>query len=292
MDKHKKREVEWSFSFEGIGEKLEELGEHLQEKFGDGFPRFGAGDVEVKTASFSEPVGEATSARIALGGYVGHTTVEALGDSENLFEADLRYLGEIEFKAAGESEKNISLRHKGSNINMGCGWGRKLDLRTDVRLNPNIPLHLEIDGGVGKSKLDLSGLQLTGLNIDGGVGKTNLRLPAMDESYHVNIDVGVGANHIYISEGAAMVLNVDGGVGATVIYVPASAAVQIDVDGTLGGVGVPRHFKPMSGGKDFMTRSGAWQTQGFSEAERQIVIRFDGGVGKLVVRTEPKVEFV
>ncbi len=243
------------------------------------------GDYEVKTASFSEPVGDARSAEVSLNLSVGRTTVSPLRDSSNLIEADLSYLGEVEFRAEGESHKVVELRHvRGVQAQFPfdfLGWAAPGgELTWDIGLSPNVDLNLTIGGGVGDASIDLSGLQLTDLTVNSGVGTIALTVPATGERYAATINSGVGDFTLTVAEGAAVELDINGGVGGFTIDVPDGAAVRLEANTGLGDVSVPGWLSRVSGDAD----NGVWETENFSGAENQISIQFDGGIGGLTIR--------
>ena len=284
MAKRKNRQTEWTFSFADLGEKL-------SAKFNETFGRGSMIDeADIQTASFHEPRGETTSARVILDGGLGRTTVTALAaSSDNLFEADLRYLGDVDFEVTGDKEKTLVLNNRHHQVRVWNVRGKQTpDLYTDVRLHPSLPLWLQVNGDIGKGELDLSGLNLMGLDLEGGIGKVDVDLPANSNNYRVQVDGGVGKTTLHIPDGATPIVDIDGGMGATHIVVPATAAVQINVDGKIGGVDVPKGYKRVRKGSDFIARSGTWQSPHVAESEEQIIIRCDGGVGKLVVTTRPE----
>ncbi len=246
-----------------------------------------AGNYEVETAAFSEPVGDARSAEVTLNLSVGRATVTALNDSTALIDADLTYVGEVEFQAEGETDKTIrlGLREGFNGFNFTgpfdfFGWlGSEDELHWDIGLSPDVDLRLAINGGVGEANLDLSGLQLTALDANIGVGKINLILPAAS-GYTAQVDGGVGEVDITIEEGASLTLDINSGVGGVSIDVPDGAAVRLEADPGLGGVETPGWLALVSGDDD----DGVWETEGFSRADSRITITFDGGIGGLTIR--------
>jgi hypothetical protein len=268
-------ETEWSFSFDKIADK-----------FGDAF-----GDLkgtfsseEVKTATFNHPLGKTKSAVIELGAFIGEIRVKALEDSKNLFEADVAYIGEIEFSAEGEPEATVALKQKpqtfSDKVRHSFGsFGRQNDLLWDIRINPNIPITLKLNGGAGESSLDLSQLKLTNLKIDGGVGKTVMELPESPDGYGVQVDGGVGKIEATLPRNTSIDFNVAGGVGAIKLYIPENAAAKASVSGAIGKVKVPPYYEQVSESENFIRTEGVWQTPNFDDAEHAIVIRHSGGVG-------------
>lgn len=269
------RPVEWSFDFARLGESFKRLLDSL------------SGEEEVKTSQFSAEKGTATRADVDVNFSVGTGTVRALSASANLIEAEIVHVGDIEFKAEGDTVKHITLKQK-MPVNIITAPLRqgfraiinRRDLRWTVGLSPEVPLNLEIDGGVGPVTADLTGLQLTGLAIDSGVGTMAITLPAADAAYTTKIDGGVGQVTLNIPEGASGKVEIDGGVGSIEIALPTGTAVQLHTKRGLGSVHVPAHFKLVK--EEFMTFR-VWQTPGFELADKKLVIYYEGGVGQLKV---------
>ncbi len=232
------------------------------------------GDAELQTASYSEAVGEAESAHIELGSGVNDIRVSALPESGDLFAADISYHGEIEYSAEGGTEKTITLEQTNSShdgftsflLDIFGSDQRDEESETDwnIELSPYVPVDVKVNAGVGNTNLDLADLQLSGLDVDMGVGNVDVTLPDAEESYHVDID---------------------GGVGDITITLPEGAAVQIDAEVGVGSMSMASGLQRVSGDDDgLIGDEGVWETEGFDNADVQITIRFDGGVGNLTVR--------
>lgn len=245
---------------------------------------------DVTVSEFSEPIDAATSAQVNLSIPAGEATVTTLSDSSNLIEVEASHIGTLEFTTHGSSEKIISLRQREQDSGTFGFFGNVFvpgdRLYWDVGLSDDLPLALNFSSGAGSSNLDLRRVQLSSLDVNMGAGQVNLQLPAMDDSYNVNISGGAGEIRVGIADGAALNLNVRGGVGQTTIDVPNDAAVRIDARSGVGGIDVPAGYIRTQGGgdSDFVGSRGVWETEGFESAGRQIVITFNGGVGGLNVR--------
>jgi hypothetical protein len=244
----------------------------------------------VRRDRFTEPVGGATSARIKLNLSVGEAAITAGSDHSLLLDADVSYLGDIQFVAQGEAEKFISLAQTGGfsmdwlNPANWFGGNTYRDLRWNIALNPDVPLRLDIHGGVGKSRIDLSRLRLSGLEISGGVGEADITLPAQSGRLDARVEVSVGKVDLTIPPGASVNAHVKGGVGETVITTPADAAVRLVAHAGIGDVSVPSRFQRISGDDHGIGKSGTWETPGFASADQRIEITFDGSVGQLRIR--------
>lgn len=243
----------------------------------------GAPNLDVQTDNYSEPRGDATSARVELDLSVGKTTIQALTDSPNLFTAEVSHVGTMEFTAEGQTDKTIRLRQDttGTDFFGGVGFLSALfdpqqELSWNVGLSPNVPIALTIHAGAGDSNFDLRQVDLSALDVNVGVGKINLDLPATETSYNASLNGGVGEVAITIADNAALNLSIDGGVGSFTIDVPDGAAVRLNGKTGVGDIHVPGNFQS--------TGENTWETSGFSDAARPITIDFSGGVGSLTVR--------
>lgn len=267
---------------------------------------------EVKSDRFIAPLENATSARVDLDLSLGEAHVHALTDSANLIDADLTYLGEIDFAVTGDAEKQVKLRQASDSL---VGWldpsnwfggSPSQKLRWEVGLNPDILLHLDIQTGLGESQLELDELKVTQLQIKGGAGTLHTKLPANTDSYtaqirggagKLDIDIpgnvtlgtsiqcGMGAVDIKIEAGAAINAQIQGGAGAVTIDVPQDAAVRVEAQTGLGSIRMAPHLSQLSASQEaFVNQQGVWETPGFAEAERQINITFNGGLGSLTVQ--------
>lgn len=262
---------------------------------------------ELRTQSFSEPISEATSARIDLDLSRYPTAVNALEDSNALFEAELDSVEGVEFRVEGTSQRRINLGPK-TGVSNPFDWINEImsDARWEIGLNPEVPLDLNVDVGSGSATLDLASLQLEQLDIDGGSGSTRLWLPASEDTYDVGIDgasgsftieVGEGAKidatirgasgslNITIEEGANVEAEIRGASGSTTINVPGRTGVRVIVrDSGSGSVHVPGSYTLVSDGGDDDRDTGIWESANYSSATTRIEIEFRGGSGSFSIR--------
>jgi hypothetical protein len=270
------RQVEWSFDFSRLGESFKRLLESL------------AGEEEIKTSEYTLEKAGVSRAEVDIHFSVGSGTVRPFtGASEYLVHATLKHVGEIVFRADGDAVKHIELEQKmpegisAAPLRQGFrALTNSRELQWDVLLTPDVPLNLEIDGGVGPVTADLTGLNLTALSIDSGVGTMHLTLPAVDAPYTTHIDGGVGQVTIIIPDGASGKIKIEGGVGSVDIVLAAGAAVQLSTEQGLGSVSVPAHFRLLK--EEFMSGK-LYQTEGYELADKKLVILYEGGVGQLKV---------
>lgn len=273
--KRKNYETEWSFSFDKLGDSLNKALQSL------------GGDQEVKTDTIVEPLGEASEAAILLNLSLGEATITALEPgSPNLFEAELRYIGEIEYDCTGGVSPSLRLRQKDQGVAEGVkrvfgSVANREDLRWDVRISPDVPLRLKVKGGVGRANLNLEGLQLLSLEVEGGVGEPRIKLPATAHSYDVEIEGGVGATAVRLPQDTSINLEIEGGVGTVRVLADRGTAIQLKAEAGIGTVRVPPEMPSLKEERELLGRSGVWQTEGFDMARDQVRIDFEGGVGTL-----------
>ncbi len=231
----------------------------------------------LKTDRFSAPLDGATSARIHLGLSAGEMTVRAASDPAMLIDAEVAYLGEIDFRVLGDAEKSVVLSQKVEWMLEWfnpANWSAVSNLHWTVGLSPAVPLRLEINGGAGRCHFDLSGLNLTALTVNGGAGEITLTLPALDRPYEASVNGGLGEIRIAIAPGAALNLNVRSGVGSVVIDTPTDAAVRVDARLGLGDMQAGARFTRVGGNESDLPigRYSVWETPSFAGAARPITI--------------------
>lgn len=138
-----------------------------------------------------------------------------------------------------------TLQEPGAHDGVGTVW--------DLRLNDRVPLDLSVTLGVGRSTLDVGGLNLTALDIRTGVGETILDLDGIDHDLDVQIS---------------------GGIGEIVITVPGEAGILVDADMGIADVNAPG-----------FTRTGSrYANEQYGKANATIRIVLDQGIGEVTIR--------
>lgn len=214
---------------------------------------FGTLVVGTEPVSISQPVGDARQADVRIDSSVAKLFISA-GNQDTLVEGTVVPLKNERLEKSAYSVGGtlvFTLKSKSqtvfgfSNVNIKAPtW--------DLRLSDQIPLNLLIDAGVGESRLDLSRIQLRGLEVDAGVGDTEITLPA-NGKFRVDIDAGVGEVTLRIPKELAARIHVDQGVG------------QVRVRG------------------DFAQSGKTYLSPDFGRSENQVEIEIDGGVGEITV---------
>ena len=242
-----------------------------------------------KSGHFSAPLDDAKSADVDLNLSVGQATVSALSSSDRLIDADLTYVGDIDFDVTGDLEKSVRLRQRADTtlqwFNPG-NWFNGDEYHWQIGLSPAVPMDLRVQGGVGRSQLDLRRLDLTAFRLQGGVGETTLHLPEAEIAYPARISGGMGEVRVTLPPATSMSMDIQGGVGEITLETPPATALRVTSRGGIGDVKVPSRLRKISGGEgDFeLSKSGTWETDDYAQAEHRIEINYKGGVGELKIR--------
>jgi hypothetical protein len=277
--KNEAGEVEWSFDFADLSNSVKGMFDSL------------AGEVEIQESIFGVPRTGVENARIKLNFAAGKNNLSTLDAiSPNLFEAKLKHVGEIEFTEEGLETKTITLKQKNKITELAAPIKQGLramanadELEWDVKVATGIPLSFDINGGVGPTKLDMTGMNVRSLKMSAGVGTLLLTLPEQKEPIEAKVNSGVGQVKIIVPDISDVNLTIQAGVGEVIVVIPPNAAVQLRASTGLGSVNVPRSLKRHTK-KDFMEQGGMWQSEGFDLASRRIVINYTGGVGAFNLR--------
>jgi hypothetical protein len=199
-------------------------------------------------------LGDITNASIELHGGIATTNVNALSsDSRDLMNGSFAHSQgsrmDQSYNVVG-NEGRLSLSEQGTdpfmfNLNQS---------RWDIGLNPQIPLALSVDGGVGNVNLDLSGLKVTSLSINSGVGTIDVTTP----------------------QSGASTMSVNGGVGSVGVTIPTGVGARIQVNSGLGGVNVNPARYPKFGD--------VYQSADYASSANRVDISVDGGVGTIRIQ--------
>jgi hypothetical protein len=262
---------------------------------------------EVKTLTFSEPLGNVETAQVNLNLTRYPVTVDSDVGASSLFEAELDTATDVNFTVRGDENKTITIDPV-SNTGFGFDW---VDLalqnaRWDIHLDPDTPLDLSVDVGSGSADLNLGNLELTELGISGGSGSVEATLPDSSQTYTAKIDGGSGSFRIEVAEGASIEAQMDVGSGSFNVTFGSAIDFEAEVEGGSGsfsarianGIGVriivrdrgsgsvnvPNSYIMVDDMGDNDRDTGIWETEGYSSAAHKVEITFDPGSGSFNIR--------
>lgn len=136
-----------------------------------------------------------------------------------LLDATFRYnrprlKPEVDYHVAGST----GLLRVGRRHHDGFSFGHVRN-EWDLRLGQSLPVDIRVNLGAGESKLDLRGLQISGVDIDMGVGEMTLDLQGPHaRSFDVKINGGVGSGRIYLPADVGVRARVQGGIGSVDVH--------------------------------------------------------------------------
>jgi hypothetical protein len=209
---------------------------------------FGSGNLQ--TTNLAQPLGSVESARAELSFGAGTSKVYALSDSNNLIEGQLQTYSAPNYSVSTSNDRATIVLAPGP-TSVPMIFPTVAEEKWEVGLNSSVTYQLDVNVGVGESKIDLTKLKLAGGAIAGGVGTSELHLP------------GNGQYR----------LNLNGGVGTIRIYVPSNLAVRAQVNGGLGSFNRLPDMQKVA--------HHTYETPGFSSAENAVTLIIDGGVGTI-----------
>jgi hypothetical protein len=181
----------------------------------------------------------------------------ASATQDALLDATFRYnrprlRPEVDYNVSGSTgHLRVGRRHS-----TGFSFGH-VHNEWDLRLGRSLPVDLRVNLGAGESKLDLRGLEISGVDINMGVGEMRLDLQGPHaKSFDVRID---------------------GGVGSGTIYLPAEVGVRARVHGGIGSVDV----------RGLTKQGGIYTNDAYGKSPVTIDLDINAGIGSLNLRVEP-----
>jgi hypothetical protein len=211
-------------------------------------------DVQTETRTIAREGAERAEVDVRMG--AGELRLEG-ADQEALMEATFRYnrerlKPEVDYQVAGTTGILRVERRRHSGVSFG-----HVHNEWDLRLAKALPVELKVKLGAGQSRLDLRGLDLTGLDIDMGVGEMRLDLSGpRSKSFRVDVN---------------------GGIGSGTLYLPADVGVRVKVDGGLGSVDT----------RGLSKSGGVYTNEAYGRSAVSIDVRIDAGIGSLDLRVVP-----
>lgn len=194
---------------------------------------------------------EAAEITIKMG--VGDLTVR--GGASNLFDADFTYnvdawKPKIDYSTRGNTGV-LSIEQP--SVSSAVPDSR-VEYKWDVQLDPTLKKEVNISLGVGKSTLNLGGVNLTNLDVNIGVGGTTLDLSG---AWTDDADI-----------------KIKGGVGEATIILPRAIGIRVTTNTGLGDILA----------YDLRQNGKVYTNDAYGNSPIQLTIDVEGGVGKIELR--------
>jgi len=137
---------------------------------------------------------------------------------------------------------------------VGATWPGNIRYNWDLKLGSSVPMELEVDMGVGKSEVDLKGLNLRRFSLEAGVGEGSVDLSGPRPS---DLDATIKV-----------------GVGKLTLVLPANVGVRIEARAGLGRV----HADGLR------TEDEAWVNEAWGKTKTSVRVEVEGGIGEVELR--------
>jgi hypothetical protein len=197
------------------------------------------------------PLEGARQGRVRLSHGAGRLDISSGAGMNNLVEGDFGGGIDLDSRRNGDA-MDVSLRVPVQVFPFSWWPGATLDW--NVRLNREVPLALEVEGGANDSRIDLSDLLVNDLTLKSGASSTNLALPARAGMTRARVSSGAASINISVPEGVAARIRWRGGLSTVNVnqarfqrlgdsyqspdYDTAANKVDLDVEMGVGSVTV------------------------------------------------------
>ena len=202
----------------------------------------------------SQGIGGVSRARLVIEPAVGALRLDGVPEPDGLIQGSVHALGNEmvrqEYTISGDTG-TFTLRGVGGapffNSDVpGQEW------TWDLALTTTMPLEIKTAMGAGKTEIDLSGLNISGLEVSYGVGETIIFLPKSG-SFEGEISGAIGAIHL---------------------VVPPGVGLRFDEDGAIVSIDVP---------EGFLQNGGLYTSPNFTQSETQIELKVNMAIGSISV---------
>ena len=210
----------------------------------------------VLTHNLSEPLGDATAAKLDINTGTGNLTIDRLTSGEPfLASGTLQYFENLGLptrtldSSNGQSTLTLKWNDSGAPCTGAIEWL--------IHLNPAVSSDITARSGGGNVKLDLSGMAVTSVLADTGGGNVDVFLP---------------------EDAANLSVNAKTGAGNVVVRVPSGVAARIHAATGLGKAIVDPRFSKID--------DNTCQSPDFDSATKKVEITANSGAGNVEVNTK------
>ena len=239
---------------------------------------------KVLTHNLSEPLGDATTAKIDIDAGTGNLAIDKLAaGGQVLAGGTLEYLenqdcptpsvitsngqATLTLKAAGG--RRPSFRMPWAACNGATDWR--------IHLNPAVSSDITVHSGGGNVKLDLAGMAVTHVSADTGGGNMDVVLP--DNSANLGVSARTGGGNVTVELGGGTTgsnsVDASSGAGNVLVRVPGNLAARIHATSGMGKVIVDSRFSN--------TDVHTYQSPDYDGAADKVEITVKSGAGNVSV---------
>ena len=217
----------------------------------------------VLTQNLSEPLGNATAAKVAIDNGDGNLVIDGLTSGEQLLASGtLQYLEKqgLPIRTLNTSNGQATLQLKASGG--GQPWFRfpwhtcNGATEWQIHLNPKVQFDLTAHSDGGNVRLDLAGMAVT----------------------HVAADTGGGNMDVVVPKDAAnLSVSAKSGAGNVVVHIPGTVAARIHATTGLGKAIIDTRFSK--------TENNTYQSSDFDSAANKVEVTLHSGAGNVSIKT-------
>lgn len=238
------------------------------------------------TNEFSEPLNEATTAKLDIHAGDGNMTIDGLTSGEPvLASGTLQYFDSqgLPTRTLASRDGQVSLSLRGGRA--GQPWFRlpwaacNGATEWQIHLNPTVSSDITAHSDGGNLKLNLAGMTVTSVSADTGGGNMDVVLP--DNAINLNVTAKTGGGNVSVEIGNGIAgnntVNAHSGAGNVVVRMPSGIAARIHATTGLGKAIVDPQFN--------MVDKDTYQSSDFDSAAHKIEIEVKSGAGNVSVNT-------
>ncbi len=245
---------------------------------GCSFSSFGLRRAQVgplRTESASTQLQGAEQVRVSLRMGAGELNVKSGADA--LMDAEFTYnvqawKPEVTYSVAN-GEGNLNVQQSNTDeITIGEG----IRNTWDISLSNQVPLDVHIECGAGNHDVDLSGLQVTGLDMKLGAGSATVDVSDNPELSRLSFDIGAGDAEIDLSGPANQNVEADiqGGVGSTTLHLPGDVGVRVNVTRGIGDIETSGLFSQ---------GNNTWVNDVYGKTDVTVNVDITSGIGRIAL---------
>jgi hypothetical protein len=242
---------------------------------------------DVLSDNLSEPLNNATTAKIDINAGDGNLTIDRLtGGEQVLASGTLQYL-----EGQGPPTRTVASSNGQASLALKAQAAKRPWLRlpweacygaTDwqIRLNPAVSSDITAHSNGGNVRLNLAGMAITRLSADTGGGNVDVVLP--DNAADLSVTAKTGGGNVTVEVGNGITgsntLNAGSGAGNVVVRIPSGLAVKVHATSGLGKVIVDSGLSKLDGN--------TYQSSDYEAAANRIEITAKSGAGNVSVNTK------
>jgi predicted membrane protein len=216
---------------------------------------------ELQTQQIQYETNDAEPYTLELRSGVETLTIHPGNDANLLVDANIVYYGELTTSDTNAADRTIVIEKANNEENIFIpdwpAWMGDMgtDTNWDIALNPDVPVTMRIESGIGEINADLSQFDVRGIEAHLGIGATTMTLPAPQVPYIVTIH---------------------GGIGEVTLDLPDDVPVRVEAEAGLGSIDAAEWLTQVN--------DVAWESAAYADAEIAIHVDVEGGIGSINIR--------